>query len=308
MPELQDEQRPGSQGNSSDQEEHEGDSSLEQTQETRDQLGGQGSEGEGEGSERPLTRDVNFSHPRLRGKSPEEIEQLFSLAEDTIRSQNSELNTYHDRLNAVSQEKAPSGTTREGSEELPDYEDNFLRPGLQTLERRIMGQLEKTVAPLREELGQGRAQTAREVLRKELRYFDALEPTIDKTLREGGVRPDSANEGQLRQIYHNAVGIATEKGWDLNSLLTRNKQEGEGVTNTNSSNNNRQQESSVGIAQRRPSSAPLPETSSKPKLRQLTEQERRLAREFGMTEKEYLEEQSRPDDEVVSPGFSRDNW
>lgn len=64
----------------------------------------------------------------------------------------------------------------------------------------------------------------------------------------------------------------------------------------------------MAIPQHRPSAAPLPRTEEQRKVRELTEEEEILRKAYGMTKEEYLEEQQKPSDEVVEPGFSRDRW
>lgn len=257
------------------------------SQETEGASGGQGSESQ-----------LTFRNPMLQGKSPEEIERMFQALNETVQSQNTELNAYQSRMHPENQERA-SGP----DENLPEYGDNFVTPELRTLENRLAKKLEQMVAPLQQGFQTQQAQSARAQIRAKLKHFTVLEPTIDQLLRQQGLNPALVPQSQLEQVYYTAVGLANERGINLSQPAT----EGE-ATGTNSPGNaNPNGGNAVNIPQRRPSTSPLPQGQQKQKV-VLTEEQRGMARFYGMTDEQYYKELNTPDDEVVTPGFSKENW
>jgi hypothetical protein len=268
-------------------------------------------DGQGSGEEiqiQPVEGARDYTNPLLRGKSPEEIERLFQVQQDAIRSQNTELNNYHARLSTVNTNTqaaapAPSQTEDEG------YGDTFLAPVMKRLEDRLSRRLDAMVQPLQIHMVSNAAQNARQKLAGEFRHFAVLEPTIDQIIRQQGGNPSQADEATLRILYHTALGVAAEQGVNLNASAPAPTREEPAPTSTNQpSAEQPRQEQPVNVPQRRPSSAPLPANQSGQRHRSLTEQERRLAREYGMTEEEYIKEMEADIDSVVQPGFSKDNW
>ena len=240
----------------------------------------------------------DFQHPLLKGKSPEQIERLFTTQENAVKEQNAELNRLH---NEVSRRDSAPPPSKE--EDDSPYGDDFLAPRFKTLEQRVAKMISDSVEPLREETRRGQLNTVREKLRSELRHFTIMEPHIDKLLRDQGRDPTTVSEASLRTFYHTAVGLATEAGLDLNV--------GSGGTEPTTPAGG----STVpaAIPQHRPSSAPLPPSGGGRQVRrQLTENEKRLAREYYPNsqdpEGDYLKDQSAEEDEVVTPGFSKELW
>lgn len=238
-----------------------------------------------------------FSNPMLQGKTPAEIEAMFRAMNETIQTQNTELNQFQSRL-PQNQDRAKGPGEQE---QLPEYGDNFVSPELKTLESRLAKRMEQMVAPLQQDFQTQKAQSTREQARGNLRHFNVLEPTIDQILRNQGVNPLIASAQQLEQVYYTAVGLANERGINLSQATAESQGQQQP---SNAPNNNANQ---MAIPQRRPSSSPLP-SGQQAKKPQLTEDQRRMARFNGMTDEDYLKELNTPDDEVVTPGFSKDNW
>lgn len=273
-------------GSSNTEENTEGqDTGLTISPETEGASDGQGSGGQ-----------PTFNNPMLRGKSPEEIERMFQALNETVQTQNSELNQYQQRLQSHGQERA-RGPGEE--EQLPNYGDTFVAPELKTLEDRLAKKMEQMVAPLQQSFQSQQAQSARDQIRAKLKHFTVLEPTIDQILRQQGLNPTLVSQTQLEQVYYTAVGLANERGINLTQNAAG---EGDSPGNANPNGGN-----AVNIPQRRPSTSPLPQGQGKPKV-QLTEEQRRMARFYGMTDEQYHKELTTPDDEVVTPGFSKENW
>lgn len=237
----------------------------------------------------PEAKQYEYQHPLLKGKTPEEIERIVAAQEASIRSQDEELNK---RVAGNRQDAAPKPV----EEPDPEYDDDFLAPKFKTLEQRLTNRLNKMVEPLTKGRAGEDAKTVRETLRSELKHFSLLEPHINQLMRENGQDPNAAQESQLRMLYHTAVGLAHDRGIPLTSGEEAPKPKEEAVPTP---------------PQNRPSAAPLP-SGGGPKKRELTEQERRIAHEQFRGEKdpegEYRKLQEADIEEVVQPGFSKDQW
>ena len=240
-----------------------------------------------------------FQHPLLAGKSPEEIDSLVGTMVDANRSQNSELNRYHaELLEARNQPTAAPAPEVEGS----PYGDGFMAEGLSVLEGRVTDKLgtklEAMIEPLKKDSAERSAGSTREALRGRLKHFNVLETTIDSLLREKNVDPTTADEQMLTSLYYTAVGAATERGINLESVAPAAAPATE-------------ERPPVNI-QHRPSGAPLPPDTSTERVRPLTEDERILAKEMFPTsqdpEGEYRKYQDLDEGDVVKPGFSAEVW
>lgn len=269
--------------------------SKDESQNSSSKQGGQGSAQVEDLSVQAGPGAKDFSHPLLRGKTPEEIERLFTLQEQSVRELNAEANR---RFAAREQEAAQPARQEESGED--GYGDDFLAPRFRILEKRLGAKLEQAVAPLQAGQRGNESRGAREGLRTRLKHFGRMEPYIDQILREKNVDPNTADQSVLENIYHLAVGLSVERGINLNEAAPAPQQQ------------ERRQESPVNIPQHRASSAPLPQERREPVLRQLTESERRLAREYFPDSKDpegdYRKYQDMNEDDVVSPGFSKELW
>ena len=243
----------------------------------------------------PVTPE--FQHPLLKGKSVEDVERIFSTQQDTIASVTKEANQYHERLQR--QESAPAPATLAEPEE--PYGDDFMAPRFKTLEARLGKQLEQMVAPIKTAAIKSENAGIRDGLRAKFKHFNVLEPHIDNLLRQQDIVPATATELQLTHIYHTALGVANEQGINLETAApapTPTPTEGPPMT----------------LPQHRPSSAPIPDPPKAAK-RELDENERRLAQEFFPHEvnaeaafDKYRAMQDAQEDEIVSPGFSKELW
>lgn len=246
-----------------------------------------------DGQDSTDTEPEGFTNPLLIGKTPAEIDRLFSTQERAVRSQNAELNRLHAATQA--QPAAPQ------PEPEPDYGDDFLAPRFRTMEQRVASKVESMLKPLMTSLHQGTARDAREGARQKHRHFTALEPYIDQIIREQGGDPTVATGDQLELLYHTALGVAIANGVNLEP----------GAPAPAPTSTNRIPMSAP--PQNRPSPAPMA-PPAQPAVRPLTEDERVLARYYypGIAPEEsyrkYREEQERDEDAVVEPGFSREGW
>lgn len=277
-------------------------------EETNSETDGSGSSEQGNGDQGGSREEPRqFQHPLLRGKSPEEVERIVQSLQDANRSMNTELNRRTgEQPTAPTPGGQPAG--KDPLDEAPDYGDSFIAPHLRTMEERIARRLEKAVGPLQQSHRQAQAESSREKLGKELKHFKVLETSIDQLIRDQGGDPNTAKEGQLRLLYHTAVGLATERGINLNQGEAPAPQ---GGGNGSQPAVREQEQQPVGIPQHRPSGAPLPKPQGQ-RRRVLSEDERRLAKEFFPDSKDpegdYIREQDADEGDVVQPGFSKKSW
>lgn len=236
--------------------------------------------------------DATLRHPRLRGRTPEEIDAYVQLLEETNMEQRDLLTEAMSR-NVREEEPAAPDPNEEEYKELRFLDDPDRK--LELFEHRVGKMLDAAVSPFREDVAKTQARTARQELRAKYDDFELLEPTIDKLL---GPERDSADKQTLERLYFTAVGYAAKKGINLRGETTRD----------NGGDVDARNEAPVNPPNRRPSGAPPPAPKGEKKLRELTENERRLARQWNMTHEEYLEFQEQDASEVVEPGFSKEDW
>jgi hypothetical protein len=215
---------------------------------------------------------LSFSHPHLRGKTEAEIESLFNLMQNTVQSQTSRINELS-RAPAVNPEMSASQLEPKG-----DFFDDPL-----THMRREMA---AAVAPINQEIANLKAQTlvnsAWESVAMKFGDFDKYRSHVEVMLQNMGVGPTQVTPDLLESLYYGAKGyIQTHQA----SLET---------PGTPSAPAQR-----PPPPQHRPSAAPLPRSAGD-QLRELTEDERRLAREFGLSHKEYLEWGSKDEGDVAN--------
>ena len=241
-----------------------------------------------------------YQHPLLKDKSPEEVDRIVKTLEAATREQNEELNRQHAKLEAASSAPPP---TPPPEEVVKPYGDDFLGERFETFEKRLDAKLEVMVASLRRGEAKSETRTVRDRMATKFKHWTTLEPHIDRLLRDQKLDPTTATEAQLDMLYHTAVGLAAESGLDLGAGAPPPEPAAvtPGVTPP------------VNIPQHSPSAAPLPDPPSEAgKPRELTENERILAKEYFPNakdpEEEYRKLQDAEVDEIVTPGFSKDGW
>jgi len=204
---------------------------------------------------------LEFSHPHLKGKTPAEIESLVNLMQSTVQSQTTRINELS-RTPTVNPEMSAAPAEPKG-----DFFDDPL-----THMRREMA---AAVAPINQEImnlkAQSQVNSAWGAVAEKFGDFDRYRSHIEVMLQNMNVGPAQVNSDLLESLYYGAKGyIQTHEA----SLETP----GAAPTATQR----------PPPPQHRPSAAPLPRSAGS-ELRELTEDERHLAREFGLTHKEYLE-------------------
>jgi hypothetical protein len=203
-----------------------------------------------------------FSHATLQGKSIPEAESYVSLLEGTVREQNA-------ALNARAAEPAPAPRA-----EPTDFYDNPRQA--------IREEIGEMIAPFVSDLRESRTDRARETVRNEFgAEWNEMEPIVDNLIAQGrnaGMTINEHDPAMLRTLFYTAKGYQNHVSGGLPQPT---------------------KSAPPRIPQHRPSAAPLPESGAKPALRELTENERRLAREWDMTHEEYIELQEAEADEFL---------
>lgn len=258
-------------------------SSSEPTQEG-DQ-GDQGSEGTSQGSEgtpspssptEGAQTPFEFKHPRLQGKSPEEIEKVFGLLEHTVRDQGQQLSTLHET-------KPPSGEpdVRPKPQDVSDEE--FWKNPTGSIKSMMQEMLTEAIDPFKKDLARGAEADVIATMKSQPGFedFEDYLPVVRELARKQNV--DLTDMNAVRALYFMAVG-ASQKGM-LGSPASNPP---DANTPTGAPPVNQGNPPPPAPPQHPASPQPLPNPADKKDIRPLTESERRLAREYGMSEEDYL--------------------
>lgn len=242
----------------------------------------------------PQPPSVEFNHPLLKGRSPEEVERLFTMQENAMREQGTRLTQLTQEVDDIKK----SQTTP--PEPDPTAQEYFSDP-VKTLRR----ELERQVEPLREEIKSTKAEfgapLVRQKLSQEYEDWPQVEPYVDMLINQDPTA-DPNNEGLLRSLYFMAKGMMTHQGIDVSQPQPEPTAQPQ-VQPQPAAHPGTPQPQPMQMAppQHRASSPPPPPPPApvEPQLRDLTENEKRLAREYGMTAEEYIAWQETDMDEVA---------
>jgi len=210
-----------------------------------------------------------FSHPHLQGKTPQEIESLFNLMQNTVQSQTR-------RINELAEVPAPAAP-----EVTPEPSGDFFDDPLGHLRR----ELGAAVAPINQEIANLKAQTqvnsAWQAAEAKFADFGKYRPYIEQMLTNSNIPVASLTPELVESYYYGAKGY----------VATHNTEAEAAAPETPAQR--------PPPPQHRPSGAPLP-ASMQNKPRELTEDERRMAREWGMTAEEFIEWGNKDEEDVVA--------
>jgi len=217
-----------------------------------------------------------FTHPHLQGKSPEEIEAYLRLVENTVQSQNT-------RLNEMSAESARAAEPAMQSPEF-DKDDFFDRP-VEVIREVVRAEMAQSVGPINEEINNmraiGQVNSAWQTVAAKFDDFETYRPSIETMLQGQGVRPEQVTAQLIESLYYGAYGYYQKAGPVQGAQPAPRPGPPGGPS----------------IPQHRPSSAPLPRQAET--VRQLTEEERSLARAWNMSEDDYRAGQDADIEDVV---------
>lgn len=229
----------------------------------------QGSHAEGEsqtqGQEPGSDTGVSyeFQNQHLRGKTPQEIEALFGQLQVTVREQGRLLRDRDETFTPTTQPRdVPTGSPSD-----EDLNKRYWNEPVAVLREEMNRMLE----PFRQNLRSSAEDSARDRLRGEFPDWDQLEPTVDTLLRQSKQEPNYPN---LRAGY----------------LMVRGHMAVNGQTSPQP-----QAPPQQGVPQQqvppqhRPSNAPVSSTpQGGQRRRQLTEDEKHIARISRLTDEQYL--------------------
>lgn len=243
-----------------------------------------------EGMPQEGSQDEPFVDPwagtRMEGRSPEEIRSYMSLLENTVMEQNTKL---------TEAEKRAMQVQAQPTSEPEDDTDFFSNP------RAVIRQeLEAMVKPINDQIDnfrrQGEVNAAWARIKQEIPDFEQYEPHVRQILVGQNIPPERVTPDLLRSLYYTAVGYVARHG---GSPPTTTQLSGQEMGHPQVPPT--RQTPQVGVPQHRPSSAPLPQPrTEEPKLRTLTENEKRLAREWGLSHEEYLRLQEASPEDVIT--------
>jgi hypothetical protein len=213
-------------------------------------------------------RGFEFSHPALKGKSPEEIERLVSFTDQIVRNQ-------QEKLRSLQSAPKPSAPEEPAPEEISS--DEFWNNPGTNVHRIVRQVLKEEIEPFKRDLSYSQRAQARSSLRQEFNDFDSMEPYIDKIIETNNF-PNPNDPGLLRTLYFTAKGMAASGAPGMTTSTSKES--------TKSENSSRQPRPAP--PQHRPSGAPLPAEAGSKKKVSLSEEEKRLAREWGMSGEEFV--------------------
>ena len=206
-----------------------------------------------------------------RLKSNNEVERYVATLEGAVKEQGARLTAAETTRPVVPVPVEPEGE-RKGFWDGPE---DYLKRDREIL----LGEMREMVSPFHSDLSASKETRARIQIRSEFgEEWDRYEPVVNGLLAEGqaqGLGVDPTNTQMLRTLFYTAKGYMAAEGPKAETPKP-------------------------SIPQHRPSGAPLPdETGGKPVLRELTENERRLAKEAHMTHEEYLHWQTMDEGDVI---------
>ena len=234
-----------------------------------------------------------YTHPMLKGRSPEEVERIFRLTEQTVREQGGRLTKAESELSKRSEPAPPTTPV-----ETPSAQEFFAEPV-----RHIQDELARQIAPLREEIASARqeltAPNVRDQLRTEYSDWEQVEPYVDYLLSQQEF-PNPNDEGLLKMLYLTGKGLMVQQGISVESgLPPTTPAEATPVVAAPAT-------APVVIPPQHPAStppAPPPAPTAAATIRELTESEKRLAREQKLTPEQFIKWQEMDMDEVAVADF-----
>ncbi len=201
-----------------------------------------------------------YAGTRVAGMSPEQVAEYIKLLEVTTTEQK-------DRLTLAERSASTDPVTPPAEEKRPDFFDDPYAA--------VELAMAKAVAPINEQIAafrtQGVVDNAWTAVEREIDDFGKYKHLVEQLVTSNNVPAETITVDLLRHLYYTALGFATRQG---------------GIVPTPETTPS---EALPHIPQHRPSAAPLTtQESGTPKLRELTENERVLARFNKMTDEEYL--------------------
>ena len=217
------------------------------------------------------------------GKSEEEVLASIALLEATVKEQGRALTEARDAQPATVVEPEPK------TEDV-DSTAYFQNPIGET-RKMIQEELKTIVAPLREDFAKGRARNAWDDAADEIPNLANMRPLIEAGLARNGIANPTI--AQIIGVRDMVVGQAERMGTPIPGIAT---------VETKTEVRTEAAEAHNRVSpQHNPSSQPIVSTEQQAKIRDLTENEARMARERGMTHEEFLSWQGLDIADIVLP-------
>lgn len=251
-------------------------------EQTTDQETGGGDEGDETSAptkEPEVPSRPSFTHPQLQGRSEAEVEAYVKLLENTVQSQSRNLNELTERQNAPAPQPEPELS-----------KDDFFDDPVASMRETIRRELREAVGPINQEIEnmrmQGSVNSAWQQVAAKFDDFDQYRPAIEAMLNARNVPPSQITPSVIESLYYSALGYFSKHGGGPSPAPQAQAPVQPPRPNV--------------PPQHRPSPAPMP--NQRPVKRQLTEEERRLASVWGMSEDEYRNMQDADIESVVGGG------
>jgi hypothetical protein len=212
---------------------------------------------------------TEFRHVLLQGKRPEEIDRIVASLEAATREQGRELSRLTAQQNQLVDPTPPPP---------PSQEEYFNNPG-QAIRNEVQLALRDAIEPFKRDLAASNARSVWDTVAARHPDFEVTRPLIEVYLQKNPNIP--VTEESLSTLYYTAKGYMAE-----NAPVAARPSSSSAP--------------SPAPPQHAASSHPIPQQKKKTATRQLTENERRLARERGFSDAQYLQWLELSEDEVLT--------
>ena len=157
--------------------------------------------------------DDGFTNPALKGKSPEQIEELFRMSQQIVEGHKRKLDVADQKITAL--ETAPPPAPAPAGEKKTFFDDPDAK--LDGAFKRLEDRMEAQMSTIRDEVRGARsdlgAAAVFDDLRAEFSDWDEVYPYVKYILESKDPPFPNQNEKELlRTLYYTAVGMMTRKG------------------------------------------------------------------------------------------------
>lgn len=239
------------------------------------------SESTDDGSQSPFT----FTSGRFAGKTPEEVEEMFNVADATIRTQGRTLNEIR---NAPPPQHSDPPAPKKDEPEDPAAFFASPRKSVRDEVRNILKEeLGEAISPFMEDLRANKTRSAYTEIAEKYPNFSKYRQLVDTVLQRAGNTTPSVND--LEWAYLIARGIAAEQGMEISDDSGSGNRNGDGNMNRGNERPAPPQHRSSAQTISRPGNDQS-KKGTKKQYRELDEEEKRYARMQGFkSDEEYID-------------------
>lgn len=223
----------------------------------------------------PAGSQSPFSHPALAGRTEEEIATLLTVNQAAVREQGLRLSEYERQRNQTQPTngvQSPIPATQPESTDPADFWKDpmgLIRKEQQRANQEVVRQMQEIIAPFQQDLAAQRANQAWVDVRAAIPDFVTYEPYVRELAKNMGVTEPNAQT--LQTLYYTAVGYVAKNQAQVGTAPVNNPSH------------------RPPPPQHSPANQPIPKQQSGKQYRELTENERTLARMRKMTPEQYLD-------------------